>query len=159
MTQKSSTVLLDLDTLSYADTVEYAVKHPDPRVKDVLGTILVAGPGHAQVLATEEADRKRDLEELQDYQIEAKEAIDAGRPIPRTPDERRLVADVRKRNAGRLAARVISADFSVKLDGKVVELNSATAGEILANPRVSWLFDGLYEFVSKRANFIPTSAK
>ena len=150
--------VINFDALSYVDTAPYVVKHPDPKVKIPLGTITVAGPAHPQVLAFEEIERRRELEELQDYQIEAKEAVDAGTPIPRTPEERRTVAEIRVRNASRLAARVISADFTISFEGHEVELTRETAGDILASPKIGWLYEGLFGFVRKRENFMPTSA-
>lgn len=151
------TTILDLDALAYADTAVYTVKHPNPKVKNALGTITVAGPGHPQLLEWEETERRRSIAELQAYQIEAREALDAGRPVPPTPEEKRTVADIRKVNAERLAAHVVSADFSVKIGGKEVAFTRETAAEMLENPRLPWLYEGLYRFVNSRENFMPNS--
>lgn len=151
------TTILDLDSLSYADTAVYTVKHPNPKVKNALGTITVAGPGHAQLLEWEEMERRRSIAELQAYQIEAREALDAGRPVPPTPEEKRTVADIRKVNAERLAAHVVSADFSVKIGGKEVAFTRETAAEVLENPRLPWLYEGLFRFVKSTENFMPNS--
>jgi hypothetical protein len=153
------TNIVDFDALAYSDTAKYEVKHPDPKVKAALGTITVAGPGHPQVLDFEESERRRSIEELQAYQIAAREAIDAGNPVPPTPDEKRTVADIRQRNAERLAAHVVDADFSVKIDGKVVEFTRETAASILSNPRIPFIYEGLFRFVNARENFIGNSAK
>lgn len=150
--------VIDLDALAYADTAPYVVKHPDPKVKAPLGTITVAGPGHPQVLEYEEAERRRSIAELQAYQMEAREALDAGRPVPPTPEEQRTVADIRKKNAERIAAHVVEADFSVKIGGKEVAINRDTAADILENPRMPWLYEGLFRFVKATENFIPASA-
>ena len=150
--------VVDLDALAYADVVEYKPKHPDPKVKTPLGTVKIAGPGHPQTLAAEEDERRRDLEELRDYKLAVQEAIELGQEVPRPPEEERTVADIRARNARRLASRIISADFSVSLDGKTVELSRDTAADILSNPRIAWLYEGLAAFLQKRANFIVNSA-
>lgn len=149
------TKILDLDALAYADTAVYTVKHP--KTGDALGTITVAGPGHPQVLEYEEIERRRSIAELQAYQIEARDCLDAGRPVPPTPEEKRTVADIRKLNAERLAAHVVSADFSVKLGGKTIELTRDTAAAVLADPRLPWLYEGLFRFVKSTENFMPAS--
>lgn len=152
------TNIIDLDALAYADTARYVVKHPNPKVTTPLGTITVAGPGHPQVLEYEEAERRRSIEELQAYQIAAREAFDAGRSVPPTPEEKRTVAEIRKRNAENLAAHVIGADFKVKVGGQAVEFTRETATSILADPHLAWLFEGLRRFVNARENFIVNSA-
>lgn len=149
---------IDLDALAYADTARYEVKHPNPKVATPLGTITVAGPGHPQVLEYEEAERRRSIEELQAYQIAAREAIDAGKTVPPTPEEKRTVADIRQRNAERLAAHVVDADFKAKIGGKTIEFTRETAAGILADPRLPWLYEGLFRFVNTRENFTVNSA-
>lgn len=149
---------VDFDALSFADVAPYKVKHPDPKVKAPIGTIMVSGPGHPQTLDYEEFERRRELEEIQDYQMEQQEAIDTGMPMPKRPDEKRAVADIRARNAERLAARVVSADFTVSLGGRSVELTKDTAAQVLANPKIGWLYEGMFTFVRNRANFMIGSA-
>lgn len=150
------TNIIDLDALAYADTAIYTVKHP--KTGAVLGSFPVAGPGHPQLLEWEEAERRRSIAELQAYQMEAREAIDAGQTVPPTPEEKRTVADIRKANAERLAAHVLPSDFSVKIDGKTVEFTRETAAEILANPRIPFLYEGMFRFVKSTENFMPNSA-
>lgn len=152
------TNILDLDSLAYADTAVYTVKHPNPKVKDALGTITVAGPGHPQVLEWEETERRRSIAELQEFQEKHREWRDSMiGPQPPTPEEKRTVADIRKMNAERLAAHVVSADFSVKIGGKEIAFTRENAAKILENPRLPWLYEGLFRFVKSTENFMPNS--
>lgn len=152
------TAVVDFDSLAYADTAVYQIRHPNPKVKEPIGTITVAGPGSAQVLDFEESERRRAVGELQAYQIAAREAIDAGKAAPPTPEETRTVADIRRINASRLAAHVVSANFKVKRNGKVVEFTRETAVDLLSDPSLPWLYEGLFKFVQARENFMVNSA-
>lgn len=152
------TNVIDLDALAYADTARYEVKHPNSKVTAPLGTITVAGPGHPQVLEYEEAERRHSIEELTAWGIAVDEAKAAGRTPPGPPETTRTVADIRQRNAERLAAHVVDADFKVKIGGKTVEFTRETAAGILADPRLPWLYEGLFRFVNARENFTVNSA-
>lgn len=159
ITGSAGPAIIDLDALAYLDQAEVEIIHPHDPKKTPLFTVVVAGPGHPQTLALEEEERRANLRELEDYQREAKEAIDAGKPQPFTPEARRTVAEIRARNAKALAARIISASGQIKLDGEVIDLNKETAVAVLANPKVPFVFEQISAFVRNRENFTPDSVK
>ena len=151
--------IIDLDALAYADQAEVKITHPHDAAKAVLFSVILAGPGHPQTLAQEEEERRADLEEMEKYQREAREALDAGLPTPRHPEQRRTVAELRVRNAARVAARIISSSGQVKFGGEVINLTPVTATAVLADPNVPFIYEQIFTFLRNRENFTPTSAK
>ena len=147
--------VVDFDNLAFLNTATFPV--PRPNGKGTVGNIIVAGPGHDQVLAFEEAEHRRKFDEDEAHARARFEAVKAGEPVPphvpfKTQEE------LREMGARKLASYVVDADFDVKLGGKTVPLNSETAFQIFKEPSFAWIVAPLWEFVNSRENFTANSA-
>lgn len=146
--------VIDFDALAYHETAEFTAKHPNGTV---LGIIHVAGPSHPQVLEFEEQDARRKYDEEDASQRERFEAVKSGTVVPASSPYKSQ-EQLRKIGAKKLASYVVSADFDVKLNGKVVEFARDTAEEIFKSPAYDWIISPLWQFVNNRENFTPNSA-
>lgn len=150
------TNVIDLDALAYAETGECKIKHPVTGA--VLGTIVSASPKSRQVVEYDDAVWAAEQAEEREYQRARVDAAIAGTTEPINPKDKRTPAEWRERMFKRLAAHVISADFSVKIDGKDKPFTKETAFLVFSEPRHDWLTVQFSEYVAKNENFMPNSA-
>ena len=144
----------NLDDFAFADSYVHVVKNPKTGADTNL-QITLAGPGHPQTLAADEAERARIYDKMEKRQAEAEAASKVGRTLP---PERETVAESLERNARALAARIVTSTPMI-VGGASVTLTPATAEAILANPKFSWLFDSITAAYNNKVNFINVSAQ
>jgi hypothetical protein len=150
----STAASFDLDAVRYGDEFKYPVKHPVTG-EETTWIITLAGPGHPQTLDALEEQFREEQEEEEKRQQESIEAVKAGQPVPR---KRATIAELKRTNAKRLAARIVSST-PVRINGQDLVLNKDTAVDILADAGYEWLFNQISLALGVKANFIVSSAQ
>lgn len=147
--------IADLADLTYADTLEYRVKHPVTGA-ETTWTWTIAGPAHPVAVALNEKIERRDQDEESKFTQARIAAAKANKPEPKRPNSSQ--AERIARNAADLAGRVLH--FTpIKMNGETIEFSPEAAAKLLSDPAKDWLFGQILNATVSKLGFIKNSAE
>lgn len=146
--------ITDLSDLTYADTLEYRVKHPVSGA-ETTWVWTIAGPAHPVAVALAEKIERRDQEEESKFTQARIAAAKANKPEPKRPNS--SYSERAARNAADLAGRVLH--FTpIKMNGETIEYSPESTVKLLADQSKDWLFGQIWNAVNSKLGFIKNSA-
>ena len=146
--------ITDLADLTYADTMDYRVKHPITGA-ETTWVWTIAGPSHPVTVTLNEKIERRDQDEESKFAQARIAAAKANKPEPKRPNSSQ--AERIARNAADLAGRVLS--FTpIKMNGELIEFSQENAVKLLSDPAKDWLFGQIFNATVSKLGFIKNSA-
>lgn len=139
----------DIGGLDAQDEATLNIKHP--KTEEPTGWIWTFyGPGHPITLDLADKVGKEQLRQARE-----KEQARVNGKKWKADDE--SIDDLRKRNVDSIVKRT-KGFTPIRLDGETIEFSPDAARKLLADPRKSWLFRQVTEYLKEDESFIQPSA-
>lgn len=152
MNTKAAVVAVNLSAFHPADTAVLDILAPGS-ARPIGWAITFAGPGHPKTVAWNEEKAREDLQKSR--QIEMAQVN--GRKYK--PDDK-SVADLRHDNVRWIAARILDwTPVALEAGAAPINFSEAAAMELLAAPKLGWVYGQCLEFLASEQSFTPASAK